>query len=385
MTSRRYHTLWKIVAAALVLGSCLINLKNIFTSCQVDAEYQVTMAYRLLRGDRMFEQMWEAHQTSAFFLAFFEWFFLKITGSVTGIMVYANAVGILCKTAVAFCVYRVLQKYTDKKAAFAALLFVLNTYPKDIVLPDFANLQIWFGLLLMCCLILYTGRRSVRWLILGAVCLCIQVLAYPSCVLLWPLCMVFLWRHSLRRGRDMGIFTGVCGLGAAAYLVYFMRGNPGRFVEHLYLIWSGDESHAVGFGERLALLGQDLLLLVADMKYILVVAMCAVLAAWIWGRIRSTGRGAGESELLPGVFSWFLGLYILGYLLHLPEEEAGSKYHFFLLYLFVEGVAWARAKRLDPAGRNVFEAGQLVGPRCFCRIWGFSPRCPISFRGYASA
>ena len=145
----------RTMTVALVLGSFIINIKNIFISCQVDAEYQIVMAYRILQGDKLFSQMWEAHQTSAFFLAFFEWFFIKITGSTTGIMVYANTVGVICKTVIAFCVYKTYQKYVDKKVAFAALLFVLNTYPKDVVLPDFANLQIWFGLLLMCCLICY--------------------------------------------------------------------------------------------------------------------------------------------------------------------------------------------------------------------------------------
>lgn len=59
-------------AVALVLGSLLINIKNVLTSCHVDAEYQVVMGYRMLQGDAMFSEMWEAHQTSAFFLAFFE-------------------------------------------------------------------------------------------------------------------------------------------------------------------------------------------------------------------------------------------------------------------------------------------------------------------------
>ena len=386
-------------AVLLILGSVLINIKNIVTSCQVDAEYQVAMAYRMLRGDAMFSKMWEAHQTSAFFLAIFEWIFLKITGSTTGIMLYANAVGVACKTVVAFCVYCVIRKYADKRAAFMALLFALNAYPKDIVLPDFANLQIWFGLLLMCCMIRYLAsmetmkqgngvtanaakaqeesekkpgatadrKRSLPWLILGALCLCLQVLSYPSCANLWLGCVILMWRYSDRRLRDIGIFTGVCALCGGVYLLYFMRGDPAKFMEYVFYIWSGDETHAIGMAERLGAFGQDLVLLLSDLRYILIVAVCAAFASWVCKKY--FGKGSGKetekedvrAKRLYPYFCWFLVFYILGYLLHLPKEDVGTKYHFFLLYGFVEIAAWIGRKYLKHAEKRVFDVGQAVG------------------------
>lgn len=362
MTSKRYQILVSIMAVALVLGSIIINIKNIFTSCQVDAEYQVVMAYRILRGDRMFSQMWEIHQTSAFFLAFFEWIFLNITGSVTGIMIYANAVGILCKIAVAFCVYGTFRKFLDKVTAFAAFLFVLNAYPKDVVLPDFANMQIWFGLLLMCCLIWYFERQERKWLVFGAICLCLQALSYVTCVLVWIFCATLIWMYSHKKGRDMSIFTGVCGIGAVSWLIYFMRGKPQQFLKYIYYIWSGDESHAVGLSDRLHMYGQDLLMLVSDMKYILIVAVCAALMVWVCRMISvNKGREWTGRKTFYTFFCWFLAFYILGYLVHLPAEEAGTKYHFFILYIFVEIAAWAGRKYLNPSEKRIFMIGQLVG------------------------
>lgn len=360
MTSKRYQILLSMAAVALVLGSTIINIKNIFTSCQVDAEYQVVMAYRILQGDRMFSQMWEAHQTSAFFLVFFEWLFLKITGSTTGIMVYANTVGILCKTAIAFWLYGTFRKFADRKAAFAVLLFTLNAYPKDVVLPDFTNLQIWFGLLLMCCLIWYYERQKIIWLVLGAVCLCLQVLSYPSCVLVWIMCIVLIWKYSTKKGRDICIFTGLCGIGGISYLVYFMRGNPRQFLQYIYYIWSGDEAHAVGLGGRLAVLGQDLPMLLSDLKYVLIEAVCAVLVAWIC-RMKSRDREWTGRKMFYTVFCWFLALYILGYLMHLPVERAVIKQHFYVLYIFVSAAAWVGSKYLSPGEKRVFIIGQLVG------------------------
>ena len=360
MTLKKHQTFFRIAAAVLVLGSVLINVKNIFTSCQIDAEYQVTMAYRILRGDKMFSQMWEAHQTSAFFLAFFEWFFLKITGSTTGIMIYSNTVGVLCKIAVACCVYKTLQKFTDKKMAFAALIFLLNTYPKDAVLPDFANLQIWFGLLLMCCLIWFFETKHQRWLVFGAVCLCLQVLGYPSCALIWILCMALLWMYSRHKMRDMCIFTGVCGIIGISYLIYFMRGNPRQFLQYLYYIWSGDESHSIGMSAKLAFYGQNLVMLASDMKYIMIVVVCSVLAACICRRIFKNKVWTAR-KMLDSVFSFFLLFYAIGYLIHLPAEQPTDKYHFFILYFFVESVAWAGRRYLNASEKRAFTVGQFVG------------------------
>lgn len=380
MTSKRQQTWLGIGAVMLVLCSVIINIKNIFTSCQVDAEYQVAMAYRILQGDRMFSEMWEAHQTSAFFLAFFEWIFLKVSGSTTGIMLYANAVGVVCKTAVAFCVYGTLRKFADKKTAFAALLFALNAYPKDIVLPDFANLQIWFGLLLMCCLMWYFGQQKKIWLILGAVCLCLEVLAYPSCALVWILCVVLIRMYSRQKFRDTVIFTGVCGIGGVSYLLYFMRGNPGQFLQYLYYIWSGDESHAVGLSDRLVMFGKDLLLLASDMRYLLIVFLCAYLAAWVCSIVSSKkGTEWTKRKMFYTVLCWILTFYILGYLVHLPEEDAGTKYHFFLLYLLMEAAAWMGRKYLDAPEKRIFMIGQLVA------LGGFAATLLLSDMGLFSA
>ena len=353
-----------VIAAAGILFSFLINVKNIYTSCQCDAEYQIAMAYRLLQGDRMFYQMWEAHQTSAFFLAFFEWIYLKAVGSTAGIVVYANTVGILCRTAVAFCVFGTLRRFVGKLPAYASLLFLLNTYPKDVMLPDFSNLQIWFGLLLMCCLIWYFQQGKVKWLALGALCLCVQTVCYPGCAAVWIFCVVLLGRYSDKKRRDICLFTGICVLSAVLYLGHFiMEGNLGQFLQNLYYIWSGDESHAVGLSARLALIGEDVLLFLQDLCFILPVAACAFAAALL-GRAavkKRSGKIRSFREVCCTGFCWFLALYILGYLVHLPWEELGTKHHFFIFYIIIEAAAWLGKKYLNPAEKKIFVTGQLIG------------------------
>lgn len=360
MTEKRQRAWRRTISLALVAGSLLINIKNIFTSCQVDAEYQVTMAYRLLRGDAMFSEMWEAHQTSAFFLAFFEWIFLKITGSTTGIMVYANSVGFVCKTLVAAAVYDTLRRYTDKRAAFAALIFALNAYPKDVVLPDFANLQIWFALLLMCCMIRYLQEGKPGWLVAGALCLCMEVLAYPSCVIVWLPCVLLTAGYGRQKVRDGLLFTGICAVCGAVWLFWAMQGDPGRFMGYLYQIWSGDESHAVGLGERLSLIGADFVALAEDMIAVAGMALLALAAAWL-SALRGKDKEIGLGGLIQRSFPWLIGIYILAYLMGLPAEDAGTKHHFFVLFLLVEAAAFAGVRYLNAAEKRLFAVGQGVG------------------------
>ena len=52
----------------LILGACI---SFVFTNISYDAEYQLAMAYRFIKGDKMIVQMWEPHQTSAFLCTFF--------------------------------------------------------------------------------------------------------------------------------------------------------------------------------------------------------------------------------------------------------------------------------------------------------------------------
>lgn len=63
-TAELLHNLWKYL---LLAASMVATVKIIFFGFDIDEQYAVSMAYRLLQGDRMFLEMWEPHQTSAFF------------------------------------------------------------------------------------------------------------------------------------------------------------------------------------------------------------------------------------------------------------------------------------------------------------------------------
>lgn len=353
----------RMAAVMIVIAVVLINIKNIFTSCQVDAEYQVAMAYRMVKGDLMFTEMWESHQTSAFYLAFFEFIFLKLAGSTTGILLFSNAVGILTRTAISIFLYFTVKPYVDKRAAFVMLVLGMSLFPKDVMLPDFANLQIWFGILLMCGFIRYFAGKGKRgWLIFGAAALCLQVLSYPGCVLIWALAVMLILLFSEEKGKDVVIFTGTCAVAGVLYLIYFMRGDPAAFVNNLIEIWSGDMYHAVTLGQKLSAMGAEVWALVCDIPYFLLAALpAAILTGVITLFTKKRGEEMKGQKMLVLFFAMFLVAYAAGYFLHLPNEHAGTKYHFYTLYFFVIGAAFYERRRLNRPENIVFLTGQFIG------------------------
>ena len=71
----------------LIILSVLASFKMIFFAVGLDEEYQLVMAYRNVRGDRLFLDMWEPHQSSAFLCALLMKPWLALFGT-TGVVLY---------------------------------------------------------------------------------------------------------------------------------------------------------------------------------------------------------------------------------------------------------------------------------------------------------
>lgn len=87
LASALLHNLWKYL---LLAASLIATVKIIFFGFDIDEQYAVSMAYRLVQGDRMFLEMWEPHQTSAFFSAAFLGIYVHIFHTLDyAVMFYA--------------------------------------------------------------------------------------------------------------------------------------------------------------------------------------------------------------------------------------------------------------------------------------------------------
>lgn len=272
-----YFKKFKIV---LIVLSIFAAVKMLFFAFGLDEEYQLVMAYRHVKGDKLFLDMWEPHQSSAFLCELLMRPYLAVCGK-TGVVIWLRLCGTLIHLGVSVYLCRTLWRMIGKDSAFLLGLIYFNTIPKQIMLPEFGIMQVWFLTLLSLFLIRYydigviNGSEGVgegisvinryvrrkKYLIFAAFALVLEVLSYPSCLLLYFLVMWILWRRSGKdRFADMGIFTGICAGGGIAYLGLLLRNNTVEgLIGTLSYIVGGDITHSLSFADKFVSLGRDLL------------------------------------------------------------------------------------------------------------------------------
>lgn len=231
--------------AAVVLAS----IKSILTDTGFDNAYTVAMSFRHLRGDGMFEQMWEPHQTSVFFTDLFMWIYHFFVPSYTGVMIYLQMIGTGLFAIIGVWIYRLLKNITGSDIAQLAVMFFMMFRVKQSPFPDYSNLQIAFSTFLFLCLITFVGEQQKRrYLFLGAFFLCLEILAYPSCLLAWFPAVLILFLKTRERWKNIGLFTGGCFLFGGVYLGYFVRKiGLQRFLHNLKNIFYADSHSGEAF------------------------------------------------------------------------------------------------------------------------------------------
>lgn len=343
------NNVYKWIIRILTVGVILVNIKNAFTNFNIDAEYAIAMSYRMVQGDGMFAQLWEPHQTSGFLAAFFIWIYLALFQTTTGIAVYLNVVGLLIKLSLAVLLYRTLKPTVDSKVLYLLCLFFAAVNPKNMLLPEFSNMQLWFSVLLFCALFLYFREQKKRWLFAAIPALCLVVLAYPTSALVYVGVVVILAIYSEKKWRDIGIVTVGCLLTGGVYVGYFVAklGLP-RFLEGVKYIVSGDETHNTGMLEKCGAyfleLGQVLML----------VAVCALVSAVvvvIWSRFKNIDK---KKWFLAGV-----GVSLCIYQF-VSTLIVGDRYMYLALYVtaLVIGI-WA-CRFCDKREKQIYVIGAVI-------------------------
>ena len=92
---------------------CAVNL---------DEEYQLVMSCRSVMGDKLFVDMWEPHQSSAFLCTFFMKPYLQFFG-VTGIVIYLRTCGTLIHLAISIYLCRVLRSFVVRDYAWLLAIY----------------------------------------------------------------------------------------------------------------------------------------------------------------------------------------------------------------------------------------------------------------------
>ena len=344
----------------LFLVAIWANVKSIFMNCDPDTEYAVAMSYRMLQGDKLFQQMWEPHQTSAFLCTLLMKPFVAITGGTTGIIIYLHTVGVLIHAAITGIFYSFMKKRTDIDTARLMSIFLLAVRPKDLVFPEFSNMQLWFSILLFLCLVYYLEHQDKKqWLLIASLCLCLEVISYPSCVIVWFPAVIVLWIYSSSRWKDILLFTGACMVQGCAYVGYFIVscGDINTFWDTLLQIVTGDSSH-----QQSGKLGMGMFLEDFNVS-LLLVAVCflaAVLLNFLFARKKADQGVAIKKERFLILFGLLLFAVFLVECTILAERMGYAA-----LFLLVILVALYLVKRCEVSERKIVVAGILLAAGSF--------------------
>lgn len=203
----------------LIVAACI---SFVFTNVSYDAEYQLAMAYRLIKGDEMITQMWEPHQTSAFLCAILMKIYMVITGTTTGIVLYTQIMGLLIRGLISFLLFKTIKDLSGEKPALIAGVLYLLISPKELLTPEFGNMQLWFTTLLFLSLIRYFRDKKPVYLVFGAISLCLGVFSYPSVIITYIAVFVILLRYSEHWKRDIMLFTCVCAVIGGTFVGYLL-------------------------------------------------------------------------------------------------------------------------------------------------------------------
>ena len=290
MSKRMVRAGW----AALVLVCALIMVRQIFVGLEIDEPYALALGFRLVRGDRLFAEMWEPHQLCSLPPALLVAAYLGITGTTTGLLVFVRAVLLVCKAALSWAFYREFARDLGKSGASLAALVLFLYTPKWFLGPDYIGQQFLFTVAAFLCFHHYVTRGFRRpWLVaVGGVFACLSFLAYPQSAAAFPVLWLGLFLLGRRGGeprflgipRGAWVLLGTCAVCGGAFLAWALAGmgfDAAAFLERVGLILN-DPQYGFTAAEKLAQLARQSLSVLRGWMWPLAAAL--VVGAWLFRR-----------------------------------------------------------------------------------------------------
>ena len=280
----------KQIKIFLLILTVLAAIKMLLQNFSLDEEYQVMMSYRNIMDDTMLGTMWEPHQTSSFLCTLFMWPYFTFTGTLTGIVIYLRLMGTLVHLGVSYYLYKVISPFLSKEPAFYVALIFFNTIPKLIMLPEFGGMQVWFGV--MCFLTIIDSVEDITFTKIGSkatrtygrvfasgLFMCLEVLSYPSCALLFVPFVTMIW-YFHKGAKPLAkclVFTGTCGVGGGAYVGYFLfKLGIDVFFRNMDAILASDLTHTFDTTSKLTSLMDGLIQYAVTFLILTIVAFILV-------------------------------------------------------------------------------------------------------------
>ncbi len=297
----------------LLLGALGVTVKMLFCGFTGDDAYLIAMSYRRAVGDRLFMEMWEPHQTSAFLCAFFIRLFVMATGSVDYLVIFLRVIGLIIHALTAFFLYRSVRLVTDKEYAFLIAVLSYSMFPKLSAIPEYSNMNYWFLTVSLCFLLrAYLCRfEKVALTVASATFLSLLIVTYPTAILVSFVYLVaFLCTKEGRRLKAVGCFFVTCFAEAIIYTVIVFAGKNVKTVfSNIQKVFSGDESHlsGVNVAGQTAVENYVFGTLTLLLQCLAVLAV-SVLIAFLVGKIRKKGSMLSITFGAAAVISFALSL-----------------------------------------------------------------------------
>ena len=348
------------------LLSVLATIKISFLNLNIDEEYAVTLSWRILSEDKMFLELWEPHQTSGFLTALLCRIYQALTGGTEYLVLYLRICGALIQGGISIFLYRTLAMHFSRFGALTAAFFFYNTLPKQIQMPEFSNMLVWFSVLaLLCFFRACHSARSRLWLAAGGVFLCALVLSYPSCILAVPVyCFCLKKVRPQSFWRDCGTVFAVCAvLGAGDILFFLSHMTVPQFLFGLRQMMT-DSSHSDSLTQRLAYYGSEL------RSFMLPLCAVLLLAVFIMVVYSQSVLKRGSREFWGHLFSCCilcgsLVVQLLIWIFKLNRAFHFPLLHFYLLY----GTGILAYRKRKSADRQQYRALFWFGTVCGGFVW----------------
>lgn len=269
---RAEKNIFYIAITCLILLTLAAFVKTVFVSIDIDESYAVTQAFRLTRGDRLLRDMWEPHQFSAYLSSLFISLYFFLFQDTEGIVIFLRLCGTVLHLLLGVALYRAFRGLAPAHVSLLLCLLHLNFLAKWIQTPEFELMHYWLlAVTLIAFLRFYLNGGKRRWLALSGLCVTLQLLNYPTLILLYPfyvagmLALPGIRRKKLQNAGIVTLGAALPGIGFLLYLLSYM--TPESLITNLSYVLA-DPSH-IGNGPvpRLSAFGleflKDLLLLAA--------------------------------------------------------------------------------------------------------------------------
>lgn len=183
----------KIYIAFFILAVFFLFLYRIIHGADLtDESFYCTLAYRLVKGNHLFVDMWEQCSTAAVLPAFLLKIYMVISGGTDGLILFFRVMFFVFNLGAAIILFHAPKKYLDFNYVILIALFYLIYAPFHFYIFSYNNLSDMLFMLVVNIILIALDKINLKILFLSG-CLCsFMAFTYPPMIFLCPIMVILL-------------------------------------------------------------------------------------------------------------------------------------------------------------------------------------------------